>query len=199
MKEIFTALSKAQSEITGALKDSENPFYKSQYADLASVMTAIKEPFSKHGLCYSQITQFLDGQLYLETYLGHTSGESIKGVYPIFAKDNSPQAMGSAITYARRYALAAIAGVAQIDDDGESAMNRKSIYKEMFRPKDADPKVVQYQIPFGKWKGFSFSQIEKKEIENYYSFILNSLKDNPSKTTEQVKEFLERCEDYLNG
>jgi hypothetical protein len=121
------ALSLAQAEIKGAKKDNNNPFFRSKYADLASVQEACKEALSKNEICYIQVT---DTDMNLITILSHSSGEWIKGIIPIKAiPDKSgvimPQAMGSAITYARRYALAAIAGVAPEDDDGESAMNRK--------------------------------------------------------------------------
>ena len=122
------ALSKAQSKITGALKDSQNPFFKSNYSDLASVMDAIRIPFSENELSVSQITDEKDGKLILLTFLMHSSGEYLMSTYPVSSKDmNNPQAIGSGITYARRYALAAIAGVAQVDDDSERAMARTMV------------------------------------------------------------------------
>lgn len=122
------ALSKAQSKITGAIMDSQNPFFKSSYADLASVMDAIRIPFAENELAVSQIADEKDGKLILLTFLMHSSGEFLMSTYPVSSKDmNNPQAIGSGITYARRYALAAIAGVAQVDDDSESAMARPKI------------------------------------------------------------------------
>ena len=121
LDELGAALAKAQGELTGAKKDSKNPFFKSNYADLASIHDAIRESFSKHGLSYIQTTEE-DGILI--TTLLHSSGQWIRGRLKIDAVKKDPQGIGSAITYARRYALAAIAGVAQIDDDAESAMNR---------------------------------------------------------------------------
>lgn len=122
------ALSKAQSKITGALMDSQNPFFKSSYADLASVMDAIRIPFAENELAVSQIADEKDGKLILLTFLMHSSGEYLMSTYPVSSKDmNNPQAIGSGITYARRYALAAIAGVAQVDDDSESAMARPKV------------------------------------------------------------------------
>lgn len=122
------ALSKAQSKITGALMDSQNPFFKSSYADLASVMDAIRIPFAENELSVSQIADEKDGKLILLTFLMHSSGEYLMSTYPVSSKDmNNPQAIGSGITYARRYALAAIAGVAQVDDDSEGAMARPKV------------------------------------------------------------------------
>jgi hypothetical protein len=118
------ALSKAQLRITGALSDSSNPFFKSKYADLASVMDAIRIPFAENELAVSQMTSELEGKIYLNTILMHSSGEFLKSTYPVSVKDYSnPQVIGSGITYARRYALAAIAGVAQVDDDSNAVVS----------------------------------------------------------------------------
>ena len=123
---LAAALSKAQGSITGALKDSSNPFFKSKYADLASCWDACRAQLAANGLCVIQTTQIDDlvGGAVLVTTLAHSSGEWVKSITPILTKDDSPQAQGSGITYARRYALAAIVGLAQIDDDAEAAQGR---------------------------------------------------------------------------
>lgn len=121
---LAAALSKAQGAITGALKDSSNPFFKSKYADLASCWDACRAQLSANGLAVIQTTDLVDGRSVLVTTLAHSSGEWIKSITPILTKDDSPQAQGSGITYARRYALAAIVGLAQIDDDAEAAQGR---------------------------------------------------------------------------
>lgn len=123
---LATALSKAQADITGALKDSSNPFFKSKYADLASCWDACRSQLSANGLSVIQTTQMTEQGLMLVTTLAHSSGEWISGQMPVLTKDNSPQGQGSGITYARRYALAAIVGLAQIDDDAEAAQGRKT-------------------------------------------------------------------------
>lgn len=124
--DLLSALSLAQKVIKGAVKDSENPFYKHNYADLASVWDACRDALSDNGLCVVQTIQQVDGDknLHLETMLGHKTGQYIISVTPIKSKDESPQAMGSAISYARRYALAAIVGVYQIDDDAEGTKQK---------------------------------------------------------------------------
>ena len=121
---LAAALSKAQADITGALKDSSNPFYKSRYADLASCWDACRKQLAANGLAVIQTTNTTDAGVVLVTTLAHSSGEWIRGVLPVVTKDNGPQAQGSGITYARRYALAAIVGLAQIDDDAEAAQAR---------------------------------------------------------------------------
>jgi len=121
---LAAALSKAQADITGALKDSSNPFFKSKYADLASCWDACRKQLSANGLSVIQTTQMTDHGLMLVTILAHSSGEWVSGQMPVLTKDPSPQGQGSGITYARRYALAAIVGLAQIDDDAEAAQAR---------------------------------------------------------------------------
>jgi len=125
INELATALSKAQSEIIGAVKDSTNPFFKSDYADLASVWEAIRKPLTNHGMSITQLCGEDELGKYLETVILHSSGQWIGSKLYYKPVKDDPQGNGSALTYARRYALAAIAGVSQIDDDAESAMNRK--------------------------------------------------------------------------
>ena len=123
---LAAALSKAQADITGALKDSSNPFFKSKYADLASCWDACRKQLAANGLSVIQTTQMTEQGLMLVTTLAHASGEWIAGQMPVLTKDASPQGQGSGITYARRYALAAIVGLAQVDDDAEAAQGRKA-------------------------------------------------------------------------
>lgn len=125
INELAAALAIAQGQITGALKDSANPFFKSKYADLASVWDACREHLSKNGLAVIQTTEAATpDQITVVTTLAHKSGQYIKGVLSMTPKDPSPQATGSCLTYARRYALAAIVGVAQVDDDANAASGK---------------------------------------------------------------------------
>jgi len=131
---LSAALVKAQAEMSGAVKDSANPFFKSSYADLNSVIKAIKEPFAKYGLAYTQLPINDDKGVGVTTRLIHESGEWLECGYTLplgFAKKDGvleprldPQSAGSAITYARRYALQAMAGIPAVDDDAEMAMGR---------------------------------------------------------------------------
>jgi len=152
---LFAALSKAQGEIAGAKKDSTNPFFKSSYADLASVCDALREPFTKNGLSYIQLTEE-DGTVV--TMLCHSSGQWIKGRLKIDPVKKDPQGIGSAITYARRYALAAIAGVAQIDDDGEAAMSRKA-EEHRFKPGEKDKIISQVKDCLDSGDGHGIKEI----------------------------------------
>jgi len=126
INELATALAKAQGEITGALKDSANPFFKSKYADLASCWDACRAALSKNGLAVTQFPTTDPTGTYLVTSLLHSSGQWMRSSLVVEPKDGTPQAMGSALTYARRYALTAIVGVAQVDDDGNAASGRSN-------------------------------------------------------------------------
>lgn len=122
INELVTALAKAQGQIQGAAKDSDNPFFKSKYADLASVWDACRNALSTNGLAVIQTLADCEfGKVRVITTLAHSSGQWIKSVLTLSPKDTSPQGIGSGITYARRYALAAIVGVAPEDDDGNQA------------------------------------------------------------------------------
>lgn len=121
---LSAALVKAQAEMSGAVKDSANPFFKSRYADLEAVIKAIKEPFAKHGLAYTQFPITGDNGIGVTTRLIHESGEWIECGFFLPMTKADPQAAGSAITYARRYALQAMAGIPAVDDDAEGAMGR---------------------------------------------------------------------------
>mgnify|MGYP003114178992 FL=1 len=123
---LAAALCKAQAEMGGAVKDAKNPFFKSSYADLTSVIKAIKEPFANNGLSYSQfpVTSEGGGGVGVVTVLLHSSGQWIESEFYLPLAKKDPQGGGSAITYARRYALQAMAGIPTADDDAEAAMMR---------------------------------------------------------------------------
>ena len=124
VKELATALCLAQAEMGGAVKDSKNPFFKSAYADLTSVIKVVKEPFANHGLSFIQLPTSNDSFVGVTTMLMHKSGEWLQSEYMLPMTKRDPQAAGSAITYARRYALQSLAGIPAVDDDGESSMLR---------------------------------------------------------------------------
>ena len=118
---LAAALSKAQSEIKGAKKNSVNPFFKSDYADLDTVIKSCFPQLTANGLSIIQGNDTCDkGSFYVTTMLLHESGQWIKSKLkmPITKKD--AQGVGATITYARRFALSAMVGIAQTDDDGNS-------------------------------------------------------------------------------
>lgn len=133
IKELALALSKTQSVLKGALKDSNNPFFKSKYADLASVWEACREPLAANGLSVVQMPcNDTPDSVALETILMHTSGQWISSVFSMPVSKHDAQAVGSAITYARRYALAAVVGIAPEDDDGNLASGKSETAKPAY-------------------------------------------------------------------
>lgn len=122
VKELNTALAKAQGELFAAKKDSINPHFKSKYADLASVWEACREALSSNGLSVTQMpAEFQNNIMTLVTRLSHSSGEWLEQTMTCPVGKPDPQGIGSCLTYMRRYALAAVVGVYQDDDDANSA------------------------------------------------------------------------------
>lgn len=115
------ALHKAQGKIKAALKDSTNPHFRSKYADLSSVIEAVKQPLLDSGLTYLQGIEDAESGVIVETMLLHTSGEWISSRLRIPATKQDAQGYGSAITYGRRYGLQSMCGVPAEDDDGNAA------------------------------------------------------------------------------
>ena len=143
MKALCSALVKAQAEIGVAIKDATNPHFRSKYADLASVVAAIKPAAAKHGLGYVQMFRESQNGVTVETIIVHESGETMP-TGPLFvpASKQDAQGYGSAITYARRYSLQTAFGVPSDDDDGNAAAASAPKHSPMPAALDADPVKV---------------------------------------------------------
>jgi len=137
INELAAALAKAQGQMTTAVKDKTNPFLKSTYADLASVMAAARGPLSANGLAVIQAAETFDdsGIVSVTTMLTHSSGQWISGTIGMAPGEergkSSAQVLGSIITYLRKYGYSSIAGVAAADDDdddGNAAQGRPSAH-----------------------------------------------------------------------
>ena len=124
--ELFTALAKAQSEVENAVKGSTNPHFKSKYADLAEVLNTVRPVFAANGLSIIQIPSFDGAMASVTTCLAHAKGGMITGVSSCVPAKTDAQGIGAATTYLRRYSLASVCGVAQEDDDGQSAAHTKT-------------------------------------------------------------------------
>jgi hypothetical protein len=124
---LHSAMARAFAEIEAATKDSTNPHFKSKYADLGSVIGAIKPPLVANGLFFTQRCQPAEDGVSVETMLHHRSGEKESlGILYVPANKRDPQGFGSALTYARRYALQTAFGVPTEDDDGNAASRQPS-------------------------------------------------------------------------
>jgi hypothetical protein len=123
--ELAAALAKAQAEIKASALDGTNPHFHSEYSTLTAIWDACREALTANGLSVVQTNDDEDSEtLVLETTLLHSSGQWITGRLKMKPAKPDPQGLGSATTYARRYALAAMAGVAPEDDDAEAATAR---------------------------------------------------------------------------
>lgn len=172
LNELAAALSKAQGQIEGAKKDAKNLFFKSSYSTLASVWDACRKPLSDNGLSVTQCPEEADNGIAIETMLLHSSGQWIKSRYTMPVSKLDAQAVGSAITYARRYALSAVVGIAPEDDDGNAAAAAKT----------AKPKTEQKEksLPV-----LSDDEFEKK------SLVWNKSMKDKGETAENLIAFLQ--------
>lgn len=122
LDKILPAILAVQSAAPTVSKGTDNPFFKTKYADLADIWEAIKESMAANNLIVTHLMEPRDGREYLTTRIYHTSGQYLESVCPIEPVKKDPQGYGSAVTYMRRYSLSALLGiVTDIDDDGNAA------------------------------------------------------------------------------
>lgn len=134
-KGLYAALAAAQGEMGRALKDTNNPHFKSKYADLSSVCDACMPALSKHGIAVLQPAFDDDTGRYVKTIFVHgDSGEAVECRVPLIVSKADMQGYGSAVTYARRYGLMGMAGIAPEDDDGNAAAKAPPVVDEKPRP-----------------------------------------------------------------
>lgn len=197
LKELFTALSKAQSQFKVAEKDAENPYFKSKYADFESIVSSCRPALSSNGLSFIQITHLKDDKsLILITRLCHSSGEYIESEYPIEPIKRDPQALGSALTYAKRYSLAALLGVvtSDEDDDGEAAVGRHQ--KQLNEPKKQIVNDAQVNQQNHVPKQYSEKE---KTILNMRSFMASlGVTEQHLKDKFKLKNLFELTNDQIN-
>ena len=161
INELAKALAAAQAEIGTASKDGENPHFRSRYATLASVQDACRAALSRHGLSVVQLPGGEGQRVEMTTVLMHSSGQWISCSGTFIATKGDPQGIGSAITYARRYQLAAIVGVAPDDDDDGNAASEP--VKQAPPPK-TEAKPAKLHGPLATWLGgFGWPAAERRE------------------------------------
>lgn len=150
INELATALAAAQGEMENASKSSENPHFRSKYADLAEVINCVRPVFSKHGLSFTQLVGYEQGIVSVETVLMHKSGQWVSGTISAPVSKQDAQGVGSATTYCRRYGLAGMAGLAQEDDDANAAVGGNGKAKPNGNGKQPeappDPNRERYKI-----------------------------------------------------
>ncbi len=135
INELAASMSSAQGAMPGASKDSANPFFKSKYADLASVMQAIRAPFAQNNLSFIQGTGKTEhGEIVVTTRIMHSSGQWVECDTVLSPVKDDPQGIGSAISYGKRYGLQSLAGVPSVDDDGNAAVENVKPRKKRSKP-----------------------------------------------------------------
>lgn len=148
MKQLFSALVKAQKQFAPALKTSTNPHFKSKYADLSACVEAVIDALNEHGIYLSQQCHESNDGVIVETVFIHESGETLScGKLHVPASKQDPQGYGSALTYARRYSLMAACGIAPEDDDGNAGSKVKLITEDQLVNLKALIDEVKADIP----------------------------------------------------
>jgi len=173
---LAAALVKVQASIKPAVKSSANPFFKSHYADLGEIWNACREALTANGIA---VVQGGDGDG-LQTTLLHTSGQWISGSFRLMAIKPDPQAQGSAMTYLRRYSLAAMVGVVTEDDDGEAAMARGNGHAAP--PPAGAPPTSRQPVPRAPGSPRAHSQ----QWQGWANDLLAWIKVNTPTTAEQA-------------
>ncbi len=134
---IAAALAAAQGEFEEIKKDTENPFFKSKYAPLVSVIKATRKALTKYKIAVIQHPELVDGKCVVTTMLIHESGQWIKGDLAMPVNKMDAQGMGSATTYGRRYGRSSMLDVAaDDDDDGNAASKPGEPVKESVDPEE---------------------------------------------------------------
>jgi hypothetical protein len=200
-KTVYAALAAAQMEMGKALKDSTNPAFKSKYADLASVMDACMPALNRHGIAVFQPTVDDESGRYVKTIFAHVSGETVECRVPLIVSKNDMQGYGSAVTYARRYGLMGMAGIAPEDDDGSAAAKApppKHSSTEALRdawrdgvldslPDDATPRMKAQAFAQAICADFAVKSLPTLEGRwTRHQAIIDSLRDRHSDLFDQV-------------
>lgn len=208
--EFAKAFLKAQTVIGKAVKDSTNPHFKKSYASFESVMEAVEGPLHANGFGIIQRCDNDSSGATVRTMLLHVSGEFMEdSCFVPCARPNDPQALGSAITYARRYGLESIAGVVREDDDAEGAINRQPEPRLTEPPRQparapahnpTTGEVVTVFPNYGKAKGMPIAGASFIDLSYYKNGAIKSLND-PAKARfhDQERALLSAIENELNA
>jgi len=209
------ALVSAQRHYGKAIKDANNPFFKSKYVDLAGCYDACREALCANDLVVVQTTEVDEaGKFLLRSVLAHSSGEWISGHYLLKPVKDDPQAYGSAVTYARRYALMALVGLAAEDDDGNHASGKTATAPVVTtlptpdpapRQRAEDARQIKRDVPSSNWTPDQTSEVTRlgQAVREHGSAAIKELEAlkractgmAPSDTIDAVSVLLRKWED----
>jgi hypothetical protein len=180
MKEIASALVKAQKEFGPALKSSTNPAFRSRYADLSACVEAVIDALNNNDIFMMQPTHECDNGVIVETIFIHSSGEQISsGKLHVPATKHDAQGYGSALTYARRYSLMTACGIAPEDDDGNNASKPKAApakpVAQATSPAKASPPPAKIEGKEGPWQ-LKVSIEPQGEFADWASIVMDATK-----------------------
>lgn len=200
MKEFAKAMAALQKEIGAAAKSSTNPHFKSKYADLSEVWETWREVGPKHGFSLMQSTKTLaNGTPALVTILLHESGDSIQGEYPLIPTKQDPQGYGSAMTYARRYCLAAMVGIVQDDDDGNAASAKPAPKVDKSAPGQKNDANLTADQKLAKWIESARAQIEGIRAHEEYDLWRKANEKALAKLASEYPDKYEQLEVFIDG
>jgi len=182
---LFGALAIAQGAISAAEATQENTHFDYKYANLQNCLDACRKPLTENELAVIQLPTVLEnGAVQVTTILGHSSGQSISQIMSMHPDKGGPQAVGSCITYLRRYMLCAMVGIGQQDDDANLATKDPDEYARISKPQ-MDEILVLAENLFGKSADTVVDRMLAKVFE------LTSVKDIPADLFDQAKTLLE--------
>lgn len=160
LAELQTQLPRISKDLTAKVETRNGPGYKYSYADLAQISREILPMLGKLGLSFVAKPTTVDGKFVLVYELRHISGEMVDGVYPL-PERGSPQEVGGAITYARRYCLCAVTGVAPEDDDHDAIAAEKAAKRGRREPQQPRPAASPAVVPMNSGQQSSMQTLFK--------------------------------------
>jgi hypothetical protein len=184
------ALAKAQAAMQNAPLNKTNPHFKSKYADLAAIRDAVTPALSANGLAITQTPTFRDGAFVLVTTLRHTGGETVESIYPLAV--DKPQVMGSALTYARRYSLAAMCGIAAEEDDDANAAQDAGAKPQQPKPTPVPTNAQEVKEKTVAWVDSRIADFKSANSHEDLDALLEKHKDGISRLHKKDEREYER-------
>lgn len=204
-KELFAALCKAQASMGAAVKDSKNPHFRSSYASLTAVLDAVVPVLNAQGITVLQLPHLQDTHVQLTTVLGHTSGQMLTStVASPMGRKQDAQAVGSCITYLRRYALQSIMGLPVEDDDGNAASRRAPQQQRRQVPETSIPSSAERafaSVSFKAGKDHTQAIVMLLEVEGLTVADFNTWagKNRRPHLSDMTPDQKARCYDWLES
>lgn len=191
VNELFTALSKAQGLFSSVKFDKKNPFFNnSKYASLSATQEMYREPLAKNGLALIQSIQTEGEDFYIETVLTHSSGQWLSDRIRLLIEKKSMQGLGSATTYAKRYAAQSLLGICGDDDDDGNAAEPKPRAQSEHNQSTEKQLPKDIIMPFGKSKGKRLGEIDLDTLQTAAAWLSAEIKKDPKPKNVKQMQFI---------